>query len=162
MTVKPEHLGRFDIFGEQQRFFTFFKKIFRHEFRKNGFTRLTTSVFDTEEESRMAYPDGLVMGGCPADRPEYGYVLKSHGYLTMLRAYCAHMRAEPQPVYHYTLEPQFRYLANGRGIDQYWALNAYAIGEADPILDATLLSVYSVILDDVGLAGRYRISLNSR
>lgn len=163
MTLKPEHLGRFDILAEQQRFFTFFKKIFRHEFRKNGFTRLTTSVFDTEEASLAAYGDQLVMGGAFApDRAEHGYVLKSHGYLTMLRAYRAHLRDEPQPVYHYTLEPQFRALPNNRGIDQYWALNAYAVGEADPILDATLVSVYSIILDDVGLEGRYRISLNSR
>jgi histidyl-tRNA synthetase len=163
MTLKPEHLGRFDILAEQQRFFTFFKKIFRHEFPKNGFTRLTTSVFDTEEASRAAYIDDIVMGAAFAeDRAEHGYVLKSHGYLTMLRAYQAHLRDEPQPVYHYTLEPQFRYLANNRGIDQYWALNAYAVGEADPILDATLVSVYSIILDDVGLAGRYRIVLNSR
>ena len=38
--------GMQDIFGEYQRYFTFLKKVARHEFRKNGFTRISTPVIE--------------------------------------------------------------------------------------------------------------------
>ena len=41
--------GMQDIFGEYQRYFTFLKKVARHEFRKNGFTRISTPVIEFEE-----------------------------------------------------------------------------------------------------------------
>ena len=33
-------------FGDSQRFFTFLKKVVRHELRKNGFTRLTVPLIE--------------------------------------------------------------------------------------------------------------------
>jgi histidyl-tRNA synthetase len=38
-----------DIFGEYQRYFTFLKKVARHEFRTNGFTRITTPILEHKE-----------------------------------------------------------------------------------------------------------------
>ena len=38
MTPPLRVRGMQDIFGEYQRYFTFLKKVARHEFRKNGFT----------------------------------------------------------------------------------------------------------------------------
>jgi len=38
--------GMQDIFGEYQRYFTFLKKVARHEFRTNGFTRITTPILE--------------------------------------------------------------------------------------------------------------------
>ena len=35
-----------DIFGEYQRYFTFLKKVARHEFRTNGFGRITTPILE--------------------------------------------------------------------------------------------------------------------
>lgn len=38
-----------DIFGEYQRYFNFLKKVARHEFRKNGFTRISTPVIEMQD-----------------------------------------------------------------------------------------------------------------
>lgn len=38
-----------DIFGEYQRYFTFLKKVVRHEFRTNGFTRIMTPILEHKE-----------------------------------------------------------------------------------------------------------------
>ena len=46
----PERVrGMQDIFGEYQRYFTFIKKVARHEFRKNGFTRISTPILEKLE-----------------------------------------------------------------------------------------------------------------
>jgi histidyl-tRNA synthetase len=41
--------GTQDIFGEYQRYFTFVKKVTRHEFRKNGFSRISTPILEHKE-----------------------------------------------------------------------------------------------------------------
>jgi len=35
-----------NIFPEDHKYLTFLKKVFRHEFRKNGFRRISTPFFD--------------------------------------------------------------------------------------------------------------------
>jgi hypothetical protein len=48
--ILPERVrGMQDIFGEYQRYFTFIKKVARHEFRKNGFTRISTPIIERLE-----------------------------------------------------------------------------------------------------------------
>lgn len=49
MTPPLRVRGMQDIFGEYQRYFTFLKKVARHEFRKNGFTRISTPVLEHQE-----------------------------------------------------------------------------------------------------------------
>jgi hypothetical protein len=46
MELPPRVRGMQDIFGEYQRYFTFLKKVARHEFRTNGFTRITTPILE--------------------------------------------------------------------------------------------------------------------
>jgi histidyl-tRNA synthetase len=38
-----------DILPEYHNYFTFFKKVFRHEFRKNGFRRISTPILEQKE-----------------------------------------------------------------------------------------------------------------
>jgi histidyl-tRNA synthetase len=49
MTIPERVRGMQDIFGEYQRYFTFIKKVARHEFRKSGFTRISTPVLERLE-----------------------------------------------------------------------------------------------------------------
>lgn len=50
MTEFPQRVrGTQDIFGEYQRYFNFVKKVVRHEFRKSGFTRISTPVLESKE-----------------------------------------------------------------------------------------------------------------
>jgi hypothetical protein len=35
-----------DVFPEDHKYLTFLKKVFRHEFRKNGFRRISTDILE--------------------------------------------------------------------------------------------------------------------
>lgn len=49
MEIPPRVRGTQDIFGEDQRYFTFLKKVARHEFRTNGFTRIITPILESKD-----------------------------------------------------------------------------------------------------------------
>ena len=46
MTFVPKIFGTCDVFPEEHKYFTFLKKVYRHEFRKNGFRRISTPLFE--------------------------------------------------------------------------------------------------------------------
>lgn len=48
-SVPQKVRGMQDIFGEYQRYFNFLKKVARHEFRKNGFTRISTPIIEMQD-----------------------------------------------------------------------------------------------------------------
>jgi histidyl-tRNA synthetase len=41
--------GMYDILPDYHKYFTFLKKVFRHEFRKNGFRRISTPIFESKQ-----------------------------------------------------------------------------------------------------------------
>ncbi len=49
MEIPQKVRGMQDIFGEYQRYFTFLKKVARHEFRKNGLTRISTPILEAKD-----------------------------------------------------------------------------------------------------------------
>ncbi len=50
--------GMKDIFPEDHKYLTFLKKVFRHEFRKNGFRRISTPLLEETSLLRKVYPEG--------------------------------------------------------------------------------------------------------
>jgi histidyl-tRNA synthetase len=38
-----------DILPDEHKYFTFLKKVFRHELRKNGFRRISTPILEKKE-----------------------------------------------------------------------------------------------------------------
>jgi histidyl-tRNA synthetase len=46
-----------NIFPNDHRYLTFLKKVFRHEFRKNGFKRLSTPFFEKKEYFENIFPN---------------------------------------------------------------------------------------------------------
>lgn len=49
--------GMNDIFPEDHKYLTFLKKVFRHEFRKNGFRRISTPLLEETSLLRKVYPE---------------------------------------------------------------------------------------------------------
>jgi histidyl-tRNA synthetase len=41
--------GSFDLLPDSHKYLTFLKKIFRHEFRKNGFRRISVPIIEEKE-----------------------------------------------------------------------------------------------------------------
>lgn len=158
--------GMQDIFGEYQRYFTFLKKVARHEFRTNGFTRISTPIL--ELKSLIVHSSGE--GSDVVTKEMFDFtdkggrevVMKPESTPGVMRAYLEHMLEEPQPVYLYYIEPHFRYDRPQKGrYRQFHQVGAEIIGEEDPILDAKAIYIMAQILDGIGLAGTYTIKINS-
>jgi histidyl-tRNA synthetase len=155
-----------DIFGEYQRYFTFLKKVARHEFRTNGFTRITTPILEmkslivhsTGDSSDIVTKEMFDF----TDKGGREVVMKPESTPGVMRAYLEHMLEEPQPVYLYYIEPHFRYDRPQKGrYRQFHQVGAEIIGEEDPILDAKAIYIMAQILDGLGLAGTYTVKINS-
>ena len=158
--------GMQDIFGEYQRYFTFLKKVARHEFRTNGFTRIMTPILEMKSLIVHATGDSsdIVTKEMFDFTDKWGreVVMKPESTPGVMRAYIENMLEEPQPVYLYYIEPHFRYDRPQKGrYRQFHQVGAEIIGEEDPILDAKSIYIMKNILDGIGLAGTYTIKINS-
>ncbi|MDP2104002.1 MAG: histidine--tRNA ligase [Candidatus Gracilibacteria bacterium] len=163
----PQHVrGMQDIFGEYQRYFTFLKKVARHEFRKNGFTRISTPIVEYKELIVRSAGEASDIVSKEMytfrDRKDRELILKPESTAGVMRAYLEHMLEEPQPVYLYYIEPHFRYDRPQKGrYRQHHQIGAEIIGEVDPVLDAKAIHIGCSILDDIGLKGQYRLKINT-
>ncbi len=164
--IPPRVRGMQDIFGEYQRYFTFLKKVARHEFRTNGFTRITTPILEmkslivhsTGDSSDIVTKEMFDF----TDKGGREVVMKPESTPGVMRAYLEHMLEEPQPVYLYYIEPHFRYDRPQKGrYRQFHQVGAEIIGEEDPILDAKAIYIMAQILDGLGLGGTYTVKINS-
>jgi len=55
--VEKKLQGTCDVFPEDHKYLTFLKKVFRHEFRKNWFRRISTPLLEEKSLLRKAYPE---------------------------------------------------------------------------------------------------------
>ncbi len=165
-SVPQKVRGMQDIFGEYQRYFNFLKKVARHEFRKNGFTRISTPIVEMQE--LIVRSAGI--GSDVVSKEMYSFqdrkgrelVLKPESTAGVMRAYLENFLDEPQPVYLYYIEPHFRYDRPQKGrYRQFHQVGAEIIGEIDPVLDAKMIHIGCSVLDNIGLKGRYKLKLNS-
>lgn len=165
-SVPQKVRGMQDIFGEYQRYFNFLKKVARHEFRKNGFTRISTPVVEMQE--LIVRSAGI--GSDVVSKEMYSFqdrkgrelVLKPESTAGVMRAYLENFLEEPQPVYLYYIEPHFRYDRPQKGrYRQHHQVGAEIIGEVDPVLDAKMIHIGSSILDNIGLQGKYVVKINT-
>ncbi|QFR38892.1 hypothetical protein A9Q91_01515 [Candidatus Gracilibacteria bacterium 28_42_T64] len=147
--------GTKDLFPDDHKYLTFLKKVFRHEFRKNGFRRITTSVLESNEIIGDVFGENT--GGIY--KTEDG-CLRSHSAVGILRAYLnAEMSEEIQPVYYYFMD---NYFSNGEmGYNELEKIGGEIIGENDPILDAILIYITYSILNKIGLENDFTIRINS-
>ncbi len=166
MEIPTRVRGTQDIFGEDQRYFTFLKKVARHEFRTNGFTRIITPVLESKElivRSSGASSDIVSKEMYEViDKKWRELVMRPEGTAGVMRAYLNGMLDETQPAYLYYIESFFRYDRPQKGrFRQFHQIGSEIIGEEDPILDAKSIQIMKNIMDNIGLAGKYTIKLNS-
>lgn len=155
-----------DIFWEYQRYFTFLKKVSRHEFRKNWFTRISTPIIEKAELIKRSIWENTDIVSKEMyniiDKKWRELVLKPESTAGIMRAYLANFLEETQPVYLYYIEPHFRYERpqkwRYRQFNQIWS---EIIWEFDPVLDAKLIHIWKSILDCIWLKGTFKIRINS-
>lgn len=159
--------GMQDIFGEYQRYFNFVKKVVRHEFRKNGFTRISTPIVEMKDLIVRSAGIGSDVVSKEmyelTDKKGRELVLKPESTPGVLRAYVENnLQEEPQPIYWYYIEPHFRYDRPQKGrYRQFHQVGGEIIGEVDPILDAKMIYVGCSILNGLGLEGKYTVKINT-
>ncbi|EKE26004.1 MAG: Histidyl-tRNA synthetase [uncultured bacterium (gcode 4)] len=155
-----------DIFWEYQRYFTFLKKVSRHEFRKNWFTRISTPILEKVELiKRSVWEETDIVSKEMynlIDKKGRELVLKPESTAWIMRAYLENFLDETQPVYFYYIEPHFRYERpqkwRYRQFNQIWA---EIIWEIDPVIDAKLIYIGKSILDSIWLSWTFKVKINS-
>ena len=166
MPIVERAPGMQDIFGEHQRYFAFIKKVTRHEFRKNGFTRITTPMLEYVdlfasgfgEKSDIFTKELYTL----EDKKGRKLAIKADSTIGVMRAYMEHFLEEPQPIYAYYIEPHLRHERLDKSLyRQFHQIGAEIIGEMDPVLDAKMIYIEKSILDNLGLKDGYTIKINS-
>lgn len=155
-----------DIFWEYQRYFTFLKKVARHEFRKNWFTRISTPIIEKIELIKRSIWEETDIVSKEMynfqDKKWRELVLKPESTAWIMRAYLENFLDETQPVYLYYIEPHFRYERPQKWrYRQFHQIGAEIIGEIDPVLDAKMIFIGKSILDNIGLTWTYKVKINS-
>jgi histidyl-tRNA synthetase len=89
--------------------------------------------------------------------------LKPESTAGVVRAYIEHgMQQLPQPVQLYYIEPHFRYNRPQKGrYRQFHQFGFELLGEADPAIDAQIISLAHKINQDLGIADRLTLQLNT-
>lgn len=156
-----------DILPEYNKYFTFLKKVFRHEVRKNWFKRISTPVLEQKEVfTRTVWNWTDIVDNEMynlVDKKGRELVLKPETTAPVMRAYLQNdMQSEPQPVFLYYIEPHFRYDRpqkwRYRQHHQFWA---EIIWEEDPILDAQLIFIWYKTFNSIWLEWDFKVVINT-
>lgn len=144
----------FDLFPEHHKYLTFLKKVYRHEFRKNGFRRISVPLLEKKEIIELSWFHNEYIF------EEKDFDINQNPSLSIMRAYLENdIKEHIQPVYYYFMD---RFYENNkwnlRELDLIWT---EIIWENDPILDAIQIFLNASVLDKIGLKWKYKITINS-
>lgn len=159
--------GMHDIFGDDQDFFTFIKKVARHRCRQNGIRRITTPVLEYTEvfQKGLGEQTDIVQKEMYTftDAGEHSLTMRPEGTAGVARAYIEHgMHNLPQPVEFYYIDPMFRRERPQKGrLRQHFQFGVEVMGERDAALDAELIDLAYTICCDLGLKDKIEIVVNS-
>lgn len=166
MEIPQKVRGTQDWFGEQQRYYTFIKKVSRHIFRHFGFTRISTPIMEMRElivRSVGAHTDVVSKELYEfQDKKGRDLVLKPESTAGVMRSYLENFQSDSQPVYLFYIEPHFRYDRPQKGrYRQFHQIGSEIIGERDPVLDAENIHMAVKILSDCGLKWKFTTKINT-
>ena len=172
--VKEEKFAKFqapkgtnDILPHEHEYYTFLKKVIRHRCRQAGFRRITTPMFEHTE----VFARGIGEETDIVDKEMYTFEdkagrslsLKPESTAGVVRAYIEHgMINWPQPVELYYIEPHFRYDKPQKGrYRQFWQFGLEVIGEKDPALDAQVIQLAKMVIEDCGVYPLVKLKINN-
>ncbi|MFH0834047.1 MAG: histidine--tRNA ligase [Patescibacteria group bacterium] len=170
--AKPEKFqaprGTHDVLPDDHAYFTIIKKVVRHRARQAGFRRVSTPVFEFKNlftrgvgESTDIVEKELYSFATKKDGDEYA--LRPEGTAGIVRSYIQHgMNQLPQPVELYYIEPFFRHDRPQKGrYRQFHQFGFEVIGEPDPGIDAQIIQLAQMIHEDLGIAKRLKLQINT-
>jgi len=149
----PHFIKQRILFPDDNRYFAFLKKVFRHEFRKSGFKRITVSQITKTSLLKDSWEKNII-----EINPEYS--LKTNSTVWVLNSYMDHDKNEElQPIYYYYVD---NILVQKKDyLKEHFIIWGEIIGEEDPILDMECIFIINNILNEIGLEGTFSIRVNS-
>jgi len=159
--------GVHDILPDDHLYFSFIKKVVRHHCRRAGFRRISTPIFENVEVFKKGIGDSsdIVEKEMFLFESKSGkkFALKPEGTAGVVRAYLEHgMASQPKPVELYYIEPHFRYSRPQKGrYRQFHQFGFEVLGENDPAIDAQVIYIAHRINQDLGIADRLSLQLNT-
>ncbi len=158
--------GTFDILPEDQKYWEKVRKAVKHVALGYGFERIDTPILEdadlysvsageaTDVVEKQMYTFRTKGGDLLALRPE--------GTASVMRAYLEKgMLNEPQPVKLYYIAPMFRYEQPQAGrYRQHHQAGCEVIGDQNPIYDAQIIFMCTVICAELGLKN-VNVEINS-
>lgn len=159
--------GTHDILPDDHLYFSFIKKVVRHRCREAGYRRISTPMFENMEVFTRSIGESTDI----VEKEMFVFESKSGKKLALrpentagvVRAYLQHgMQQLPQPVELYYIEPFFRYSRPQKGrYRQFHQFGFEIIGEADPAIDAQVIYLSHKINQDLGIADRLSLQINT-
>lgn len=161
MQEKKCKLTPYNLFPDDHKYLTFLKKVFRHEFRKNWFKRLSTTLFREKDFYEQIFKEKIndyVFTINILDSGEFSF--KPSPSIASLKAYIDwDLYEKIQPVYHYYMD-RF-YPKKLQKVEWIWLFWADVIWEDDPIIDAQMIFIVYSILNKIWLGDIFEIRINS-
>ena len=153
--VKEDEIIFKDVFPEEHKYLTFLKKVFRHEFRKSGFRRISipslTSSKLYSDSRQEEYNEHKILDN---------YSLKFDTSLSILDSYLRNEKKEEiQPVYYYYIDNLFH--KEGAKLKQIYNIGWDIIWEKDPILDMECIFLLDRVFKSIWIEGKYTVRVNS-
>lgn len=149
-----------DYLPNDHKYFTFLKKVFRHEFRKNWFRRISTPIIENIDLQKSVYSERFVSENIFS--VDENMWLRIDPSLWALKAYLLwELDSEIQPVHLYHIDRYF-----SKNLSSCWYKENYLIWwdiiwENDPILDAILIYITYSTLSKIWLENTFNIKINS-
>ena len=143
-----------DFLPEYHKYLTFLKKVYRHEFRKNGFKRISTPMIETKDfiEKTWAIKNSII------DNVDID--IRQKPYIWIIKAYLNYnLSEEIQPIYFYFMESFLKKIWDD--IEEKTLIWTEIIWEDDPILDAIQIYINYKVLNDIWLSDKFVIKINS-
>ena len=149
-----------NIFPEDHKYITFLKKVFRHEFRKNGFRRISTPFFEEIDFFKNIFGNNLEDNVVKLNIEGKCVWLNPNPSIFNLKAYIEGERSEEiQPVYSYFMD-RFYPKNNDDSIEWKALFGWDVIWENDVIIDIQNLYIVTNVLNKIWLKDIYEIKYN--
>lgn len=149
-----------DYLPDDHKYFTFLKKVFRHEFRKNWFRRISTVFLENTLLQQKVFGEKFVKENILDVEINRGLRINSN--LWILNAYLDwELKDEIQPVHLYHIDKYFnKNISNFNKKQESYFIGWDIIWETDPILDSILIYMTYTTLNKIWLENSFNIKVN--
>ncbi len=158
--------GTRDTWGDEARRVTHVVDRFRSVCERYGFGEISTPIFEFSEVFRRTLGETSDVVSKEMytfeDRGGEEITLRPENTAGIARAYVSEGMRQFGVVKLYAFGPMFRYERPQKGRHrQFHQLDVEIIGAAEPQADVELIGLAQTLLEDLGIAGRVRLELNS-